>query len=92
MRVTDVYVETFRGEPTGINASIRFSGCDTIMEVYREWDDPQWFVYDLAFHKDGSKGAGIADSERRYPVAPDSDIHKALEDAAWTVRDSFTPA
>jgi hypothetical protein len=90
MRVTNVQVEQFGSgsHPDGINADVELEGLT--LEVYRSWDDPQWFIYDIAWDSVGLDSARIGDIDRKYPVA--GEIVSALERAIDGIRGDYTPA
>ncbi len=93
MLISKVEVENlgFGGIPSGITAEIGFKDCNTVFEVYRSWDNPQWYLYDITFNEDGAR-AGIEDIDYKYPVSQNSDLHTELEKAIDSVRADFSPA
>jgi hypothetical protein len=83
--------------PTGITADVRLESEVSIL-VFRAWDNPQWYIYDVAFGGDRWGGvdhnseAGIGNLDDRYPVPVDSELGRALERAAEKVRGEYAPA
>ncbi len=82
--------------PDGINADVELSD-DVTLAVYRSWDEPVWFLYDVEFGESnegpgrGIYIAGIEDIDRRYTI-PAGPITDALEHAVDAIRSSFSLA
>ena len=97
MRVT-TETNTFSGNiPDSIIANVFLEG-EVIIEATRAWDDPQWYLYDVAFRGsrwgdvDHTSEEGVGNIEDKYPIPADSEVGRALERAAEKVRGEYVPA
>lgn len=74
--------------PDGINADVE-TGEGTVLQVYRDWDNPQWFLYEILL---GGKEVGINDIDQRFPIPGDSELSAFLEKSVDAIRDQYSPA
>lgn len=83
--------------PDSITADVHLEAEVTI-EASRSWDNPQWYVYDVAFAGtrfggvDHNSEAGIGNIDEKYPIPADSEVGRALEKAAQKIRGEYAPA
>ena len=91
MQIVNVSVDQERGTPVGIDADVVYEPCGKVFEVYRSWDNPQWYLYDVVFNE-GDERAGIEDLDQKYRIPQNSELHAKLEEAVDSVRADYSPA
>lgn len=98
MQVKNLEVVTFgsHAAPDGINADVELDS-DVTLVVYRDWNDPQWYLYDVEFGDGPGRGtsilvAGIDGGNSEYPIPCETDIFTALERAVDALRSEYSPA
>lgn len=101
MKVRNAEVQVFGSynEPSGMVADVVCEDGAVIIEAHRSWDDPQWYLYDVAFaldrfgeRADTNSESGIGNIENKYPIPLDSKVGKMLADTAQRLGSRYVPA
>jgi hypothetical protein len=93
MRVFNVEVQQYDLKPTGIMADVDL-GDDVFFLATREWDNPQWYLWDVVLGKDrwgnpdsGFRSVGVEqfatkrEGGDQFPIYHDSPLGQALHKA-----------